>query len=241
MEVAVAGMAAAGSGLSSLATSSTALTVLQGGLSATSALMKMRSGGAEASAGIATAGQIRADAEAQASRAEAQAGMKFFAADQVMAEAGLSARSAEIESSLEYTAGKQRVAALQEDLGRTLSRNTVAYAASGVDAFSGTPARRAEHMQRQAERDMATEEGNAKIAALSSLLKASAITRQAAGQSFALETEGNQMLADAGVTRARGAGQAALAIRKGANAATSGRIQGLSQLAMTAADILKRK
>jgi hypothetical protein len=242
MEVIVGSLAStAGAGLSSLATSSTMATVLEGGLTAASAMSQFAAGGRQRALANQTAAAQVANAGAMAARAEQNAALKFFAADEIEAEAALAFRDYEFTASQEYLAGKSQVISQQEDLARTLSRNAVAYAASGVDATSGTAARRAEAAEARAASDREILESNATIRQLDSLLKGMAVVRTAGSQAFQQREQGIAMQQDAETTRRQAGLQANITRARGANQAMAANIKGLSTLGQFGVDVLRRK
>jgi hypothetical protein len=239
MEMVVGSLAsAAGAGLSSLATKSTMSTVLEGGLTAASAMSQFAAGGRQRALANQTAA---ANAGAMAARAEQNAQLKFFAADEIEAEAALAFRDHEFTASQEYLAGKSQVISQQEDLARTLSRNAVAYAATGVDATSGTAARRAEAAEARAASDREILESNASIRQLDSLLKGMAVVRTASSQAFQQREQGITMQQDAATIRQQAGLQAQITRAKGANQALAANIKGLSTLGQFGVDVLRRK
>ncbi len=114
--------ATVGAGLSSLG-SAVGLTGLQGVTTAASALSSIGSG-------------LIAKQQGRHS-----AGMHRWAADNASKEAAFSAAGEEMNAQAEYLAGADAAIRLREDLHRTIGGQRVAFAASGVDPLSGTPAK----------------------------------------------------------------------------------------------------
>lgn len=133
--------AAAAAG-SAVATGSTALTVLQGGLTLAGALGSIAAGGAQANQLAGEAAQER-----------------------------IAARDAEIR-------GQEESARLKRELLDTVSKQSVAYAASGVDLGSGSVRRARRLASEDAERELGFVQNDALRASLSHQHNARMLTRR---------------------------------------------------------------
>ena len=243
MEVALGAqlLTGAGAGLSSLATGSTALTVLQGGMTAASALSSIRSGNAKADQLLSAGQNQKVAAIAQAGALQDSAGYKFFAADFTRDQAELSARSADLEASQEYIAGRAAVTGLREDLARKVGSTRVGFAAAGVDPTSGTAARRADYQEQRGAEDIAMAQDNSRILQQQAVIKAGQIRAQGGFSAFAAETEARQALAQAGNVTALGDATLAAAQRSAAAAQSAGQMAAFGELGKFGIDALKRK
>lgn len=159
------------SGLSSFAPVSLIATALQGGASAVSALSQM------------SAGRVAKQ------NAEMQADMNFFSAGVTRKETALQATSADLEGSQDYIAGQVAANQLADRLRKTIGGQRVAFAASGVDASSGSAARIQAETDRQGQEAADQQRVTMELRRLQSIISASAIRRQgeytAAGQEVA--------------------------------------------------------
>lgn len=152
------------SGLSALGSGGGA-TALQGGGSALSALMAIG------------AGRVQHD-------------MHSWAAGNVRTEAALSARGEELNAEAEYLAGANAAVNLRENLNRTIGGQRVAFAASGVDAFSGSPASLEKIATDRTAGDLDLLRSQTEINALQRQIKASQIRQRGVYGAFKEESAG---------------------------------------------------
>lgn len=197
--------AAAGTGLSSLASSVTTGTLMQGGLTAVSALSSIAGGARQREQG-AVSGMFHSMA-AENARSEATAG----------------ALGEEFNARSEVLAGANAAVALKENLLRTVGGQRVAFAASGVDPFSGTAATLEDTMRTRVGQDADTIGRNAEVARLSRLIRASQLRQQGIYAGLREDVAGSQ------------------AIAAGVNAESSGWMRALGDVFKFGADVKNRK
>lgn len=104
---------------------------------------------------------------------KAAAGMHGWAAANARTEAEMTARGEELNAEQEYIAGANAAVGLREQLNRTIGGQRVAFAASGVDAFSGTPATLERIATERTEGDLEMLRSQTEINALQRQIKAS--------------------------------------------------------------------
>jgi hypothetical protein len=124
-------------------------------------------------AGISAAGASRRNA-----------GLHSWAASNARSEAVFSSQQEDANANAEVIAGAQAALDLRETLQRTIGQQRVAFAASGVDPLSGTPAHREDAMEQRTGEDLELTRSQTEINRLQRIIRASQIRMQGIYQGF---------------------------------------------------------
>ncbi|MGL4397640.1 MAG: hypothetical protein ACRCS9_13955 [Hyphomicrobium sp.] len=158
---------------------STAMTVLQGGSTALSALSSLRGG----------------DRSADGARESAE--QSYLAADFALSDARFAAGDLERQGQQEFLVARHRGAQIRMAAEEAAGQQQVAFAASGVVSSDGTAARLQAQRLRRAEEDARMELASGRVAKASAGVKASNVRRRGRFEAEAHKSRGDQYLAAA--------------------------------------------
>lgn len=173
MEVALGLFSGGGAGLSSLFGAAGGITGSQAGLSLTSMLAGLAGGSA-------------AQAEGRAQRDIAGINAKM-----TREEADMAARGEHLNATQEYLSGASSAVKLREHLAQTIGGQRIAFAASGVEASSGSAARVTAATEAAGANDLELSRDLTRIAQLQREINASVIRRKGELDASAIEIGGD--------------------------------------------------
>lgn len=166
------------------------------GTAATAGASAAGAAGLSALGSLSTASYLQAGGTAVSALASIAGGraakdMHGWAASNARTEAAMSARGEELNAEQEYIAGANAAVGLREQLNRTIGGQRVAFAASGVDAFSGSPASLEKVATERTAGDLELLRGQTEINALQRQIKASQLRQRGIYTGFKEDAAGD--------------------------------------------------